>query len=151
MMTQPANKSYLLATMHGLLGVGAIVGGLMLTIDPSGGMLNMPVSLLENSPFANFFIPGMILLLVLGVFPVVIGMALLKRSHWSLAEKLNLYSERHWAWTFSLYTGNALLVWIFVQVYFIQCGTPVHLLYFAWGLGIQVVTLLPETQRRYTV
>lgn len=36
MMTQPANKSYLLATMHGLLGVGAIVGGLMLTIDPSG-------------------------------------------------------------------------------------------------------------------
>ncbi|MDT0124299.1 hypothetical protein Q9R46_16695 [Paenibacillus sp. RRE4] len=148
-MTKPANKSYLLATMHGLLGVGAIVGGLMLMIDPSGSLLNMPVSLLENSPFSHFFIPGMILLLVLGVVPIVVCIALLKRSHWSLAEKLNLYSDRHWAWTFSLYTGYALLVWIFAQVYFIQSVTPIHLFYFAWGLGIQIVTLLPETQRGY--
>lgn len=150
MMTERSDKSYLLAAMHGLLGLGAVVGGLLLMIDPSGRLLNMPVSLLEKSPFSHFFIPGMILLLVLGVLPIVICIALLGRVHWMLAEKLNLYPERYWAWTFSLYTGYALLIWIIVQVYVIQTVSFIHLLYFAWGLGIQIVTLLPDIQRKYT-
>ncbi|WP_440111549.1 hypothetical protein [Paenibacillus sp. QZ-Y1] len=150
MMTQRVERSVLLAVMNGMLGIGAILGGIMLIIDPSGNMLKMPDSLLEHSPFANFLIPGIILLLVLGVLPVLIGVALLRRWQCALTEKLNLYPDRYWAWTFSLYTGYALLIWIMVQVYWIQDVSIIHLLYFAWGMGIQVVTLLPEVQRRYT-
>lgn len=146
-----SDKSYLLAAMHGLLGLGAIVGGLMLIIDPSGKMLNMPVSLLERSRFSDFLIPGMILLVVLGVLPVIICITLLRRVHWTLVEKLNLYPKRYWAWTFSLYTSYALLIWIIVQVYIIQAVSLIHLFYFAWGLGIQMVTLLPDIQRRYSI
>lgn len=146
-----SNKSYFLAAMQGFLGLGAVVGGFMLIIDPSGKLLNMPVSLLESSPFSDFFIPGMILLLILGVLPIVICIALLRRIHWTLAEKFNLYSERYWAWTFSLYTGHVLLIWIIVQVYIIQTISLIHLFYFSWGLGIQMVTLLPDIQRRYTI
>nr|WP_154887774.1 hypothetical protein [Paenibacillus xylanexedens] len=146
-----SDKSYLLAAMHGLLGLGAVIGGFMLILDPSGKMLNMPVSLLERSPFSDFLIPGMILLLVLGLFPIIICMALLRRIHWTLVEKLNLYPKRYWAWTFSLYTSYALLIWIIVQLYIIQTVSLIHLFYFAWGLGIQMVTLLPDIQRRYSI
>lgn len=146
-----SDKSYLLAAMHGLLGLGAVIGGFMLILDPSGKLLNMPVSLLERSPFSDFLIPGMILLLVLGLFPIVICMALLRRIHWTLVEKLNLYPKLYWAWTFSLYTSYALLIWIIVQVYIIQTVSLIHLFYFAWGLGIQMVTLLPDIQRRYSI
>ncbi|WP_434749926.1 hypothetical protein [Paenibacillus amylolyticus] len=110
-----SDKSYLLAAMHGLLGIGAVAGGLLLMIDPSGRLLNMPVTLLEKSPFSDFFIPGMILFMVLGICPIVICIALVRRVHWTLAKKLNLYPERYWA------------------------------------LSIQMVTLLPDIQRRYTV
>ncbi|MBD8839168.1 hypothetical protein IFU39_15265 [Paenibacillus sp. CFBP 13594] len=149
MMKQRIGRSWLLILMHGMLGIGAIVGGVILIIDPSGSMVNLPASL-ENSPFASFLFPGIILLLVLGVMPTTIAISLIRYVHWGPAERLNLYPDRYWAWTFSLYSGFALIIWIMVQVYWIQDVSIIHLVYFAWGVGIQVVTLLPGLQRIYS-
>lgn len=38
----------ILILMHLLLGIGAVFGGLVLMIDPSGGIIKMPISLLDN-------------------------------------------------------------------------------------------------------
>ncbi|WP_426333186.1 hypothetical protein ACN9MH_21555 [Paenibacillus silvae] len=151
MTTHRSEKSYVLAIMHGLLGTGAVAGGLMLVIEPSGKWLNMPDSLLKNAPFTDFLIPGMILLLLLGVLPIYICISLLYRCKWELGEQLNLYPERYWAWSFSLYTGHVLLIWIVLQMFWLQNVSLIHLFYFAWGLGIQTVTLLPDIQRKYTM
>lgn len=142
-------RSWALIMMQGLLGIGAMVGGGALIIDPSGNLVHMPDSLFEHSPFDSFLIPGIILLLVLGVMPMIIAISLLRRTHWEIGEKLNLYSNQYWGWTFSLYTGFALIIWIMVQVYWIQHISVIHLVYFSWGVGIQIVTLLPDVQRRY--
>lgn len=142
--------SWVLIILHGFLGVGAIVGGGGLIIDPSGSLLQMPNSLLEHSPFGHFLIPGIVLLLVLGIMPIVIAISLRTQFQWGIGVKLNLYTDRYWAWTFSLYTGFALHIWIMVQVFWIQNVSVIHLIYFAWGVAIQVVTLLPEVQRRYS-
>ncbi|WP_413372883.1 hypothetical protein [Paenibacillus taichungensis] len=142
-------RSWALIIVQGLLAIGAIIGGGALIIDPSGNLVKMPDSLLEHSPFGSFLIPGIILLLVLGVMPMIIAISLIRRTHWEIGEKLNLYSNQYWGWTFSLYTGFALIIWIMVQVYWIQHVSVIHLVYFAWGVGIQIVTLLPGVQRRY--
>lgn len=142
--------SWVLIILHGFLGIGGIIGGGGLIIDPSGSLLQIPNSLLEHSPFRNFLIPGIILLLVLGLMPIVIAISLKTQCHWKIGWKLNLYPDRHGAWTFSLYTGFALLIWIMVQVFWIQHVSIIHLIYFAWGVAIQVVTLLPGVQRRYS-
>ncbi|MFC9709346.1 hypothetical protein ACFTRD_14465 [Paenibacillus sp. NPDC056933] len=142
-------RSWVLIIMQGLLGIGAIIGGGVLIIDPSGSLVGMPPSLLEHSPFGSFLIPGIILLLVLGVVPMIIAIALIRHAHWGIGEKLNLYPNQYWGWTFSLYTGFALIIWIMVQVYWLQHVSVIHLFYFAWGVGIQIVTLLPGIQRRY--
>ncbi|MGX1829075.1 hypothetical protein ACWIE6_12520 [Paenibacillus taichungensis] len=142
-------RSWALIMMQGFLAIGAIIGGGALIIDPSGDLVKMPDSLLEHSPFGSFLIPGIILLLVLGVMPMIIAISLLRRTHWEIGEKLNLYSNQYWGWTFSLYTGFALIIWIMIQVYWIQHVSVIHLVYFAWGVGIQIVTLLPDVQRRY--
>ncbi|QLG39064.1 hypothetical protein MKY42_24525 [Paenibacillus sp. FSL W7-1088] len=143
-------RSWVIIVMQGLLGIGAMVGGGALIIDPSGNLIQMPDSLLEHSPFGSFLIPGIILLLVLGVMPMIIAISLLRRIHWKIGEKLNLYPNQYWGWTFSLYTGFALIIWIMVQVYWIQHVSVIHLVYFSWGVGIQIVTLLPGVQRRYS-
>ncbi|WP_405153520.1 hypothetical protein [Paenibacillus sp. FSL K6-0108] len=142
-------RSWAIIIMQGLLSIGAIFGGGALIIDPSGNLVQMPKSLLEHSPFGSFLIPGIILLLVLGVMPAIIAISLFRRTHWEIGEKLNPYSNQYWGWTFSLYTGFALIIWIMAQVYWIQHVSVIHLVYFAWGVGIQIVTLMPDVQRRY--
>ncbi|WP_245237733.1 hypothetical protein, partial [Paenibacillus ihuae] len=93
----------LLYILQAFLGVGAIAGGVMLLIDPSGEMMGMPTSVLERSPFNNFIIPGMLLFLVFGVLPLVVLFALVKKPDWGWAAPLNPFRELHSAWTFSLY------------------------------------------------
>lgn len=144
-------KSWLLIILQIFLGMGAIVGGVGLTLDPQGGLLNMPLSMLQHSPFSNYLIPGIILLLVLGAGPITIASSLITRWNWRLGENLNLFKDRHWSWTFSLYTGFALIIWISAQVYFVQEVYAVHVIYMLLGLTIQIVTLLPGVQRIYAL
>ena len=48
------------------IGLGAVAGGLGLVLEPDGSNLGMPLSMLEHSPFSDFLIPGLVLLLVNG-------------------------------------------------------------------------------------
>ena len=45
----------------GFLSLGAIGGGGVLIISPTGVLIGMPISELKNSPFNSFLIPGIIL------------------------------------------------------------------------------------------
>jgi hypothetical protein len=49
------------------LGLSATFGGIVLVVNPTGGLLGMPISLLRFSPFDDFLIPGLILGIVFGI------------------------------------------------------------------------------------
>ena len=40
-----------------VLALGAIAGGLSLMMAPDGSILEMPISLLKDTPFVDFFYP----------------------------------------------------------------------------------------------
>jgi hypothetical protein len=141
----------LLICMHFLLGIGAFFGGLVLIIDPSGGVVNMPMDFLENSPFNNFLIPGIILFSILGIFPLVIAYALITKWHWKAANRLNIFFEMHWAWSYSLYIGFALIIWITVECFIMKQIAVIHVVYIFLGLVIQALTVLPSVQKYYRV
>ncbi|MHB1128306.1 MAG: hypothetical protein ACYC2T_15440 [Bacillota bacterium] len=140
-----------LIILHFLLGIGALFGGLVFVIDPSGELIKMPIALLENSPFNSFLLPGLILFSVLGVLPITISHALIKKWSWNLANRLNIFTDKHWVWAFSLYIGFALIIWITIEVFFIKEIAAVHLVYIFLGLLIQAVTLLPSVQKYYHI
>jgi hypothetical protein len=48
------------------VGAGAIYGGLLFVIYPDGSGLGMTTSFLENTPFDNYLIPGIVLLIFNG-------------------------------------------------------------------------------------
>ncbi len=77
------------------LSLGALFGGAVLVLDPSGGLLQIPVTILENSPFNNFLIPGLILFTILGVFPALISVSLLKQPQLTWVNVLNVYSDMY--------------------------------------------------------
>lgn len=141
--------SKLLILLHLLLGIGAVFGGMVLIIDPSGELIKMPITLLGNSPFNSFLIPGIILLVVLGVLPLIVSFALVTKRQLKIANRLNLFADMHWAWTYSIYISFALIIWITIETFFIQHVAIIHVVYIFLGLTIQAVTILPSVKKYY--
>ena len=139
----------ILVSLLTLLGSGAIFGGGALIISPSGKLFGMPLSLLGNSPFRDFSIPGVILFLVLGVAPLVNATALIKRPTYKFAEVFNCYPDMYWAWTCSLYIAFSLIIWIQVEMVFLQVVHWSHTLYMFLAIAIIFVALLPKVRSQF--
>ena len=136
----------LLFGLLGFLSIGAIYGGAALIIKPDGSFFEMPLDILKNSPFKNFLIPGIILLFTFGLIPVYIMYAIVKRPDNKFLEKLNLLYDYHFSWTFSVYIGFALIIWINVQTLFFNAVDIIHTVYSSLGILIICIALLPKTR-----
>jgi hypothetical protein len=139
----------ILLTLLAFLGVGAIFGGGVLVISPSGKLFGMPLSLLTNSPFPDFLIPGIILFTMLGIVPIGILIALIKKPSNKLAEFFNMYKDMHWAWSYCTYIAFALIIWIQLEMTFLRAVHWSHTLYMFLAIAILVVALLPRVRNLY--
>ena len=122
----------------------AIPSALTLIIDPSGGIIDLPLSHLEHSPFHDFLIPGLFLFIILGIVPAITAIGLIKPFRFKLFEFLNYYNDQHWSWTFSYYTGIVLIMWINIQLMMIREWDFLHLIYSVLGLTIIILVQLPS-------
>jgi hypothetical protein len=141
-------KSILIALL-GFLSLGACYGGIVLIISPDGSFFNMPPDLLSNSPFKTFFIPGIILLTTFGIFPIFVIYGLIKKPESLIFKKLNLLYDYHFAWTFAVYIGLGLIIWINVQTLIFNSVDIIHTIYSSLGILIICIALLPQTRRNY--
>ena len=117
-------------------GLGGLGGGLSLTVAPDGSILRMPTSLLEGSPFPDFLVPGLILLLVLGVLPLVAA--------------AGLWLRRRWAWYAAFVVGCGLMIWILVEITIIPYDV-LQPIFGGMGMAIFIVSLLRPVRRFYGV
>jgi hypothetical protein len=140
-------------TLIGLLsflGLGALGGGGALILSPSGKLIGgMPLAILHKTPFTDFFIPGAILFVVLGVAPLLLIIPLIKKNESALCEKVNFFSDMHWAWSFSIYIAFALIIWIQTEMLMISSVHWAHALYTGWAVLIIFVALLPQVRILY--
>ena len=111
--------------------------------------MGMPVSLLQHSPFTTFLIPGIILFLVLGVAPCLVAYALLKKPASPLAERLNLFGDMHWSWTFCLYCAFALILWLQIEMMFLQAVGWLHCFYMLLAVVLIGCALLPPVRHSF--
>jgi hypothetical protein len=81
--------------------IGATAGGIGLVQDPANN-IGMSLSLLEGSPFPDYLIPGLILLIVVGLFPILPLFGLLLR--------------KRWGWWLEVAAGCGLVIWIITEV-----------------------------------
>ena len=144
------NKSkYILLILLAALGSGAIFGGCVLIISPLGKLFKMPLSILENSPFSNFLIPGIILFTVLGLAPLGVMIALINKPAYKFAERLNFCKDMYWGWTYCIYIAFALIIWIQAEMSFLNSVHWSHSLYMFLGMAIIFVALLPQVRISY--
>ena len=91
-----------LAAVQLFIGIGGVYGGVSLVSDPSGGALGMPQALLVGSPFVDYLVPGVVLLLTNGVGTLS-------------GAGLALWGHR-WAAPVGVVLGSFLMLWIVAQV-----------------------------------
>jgi len=131
------------------LGLGAIFGGAVFMISPTGKLFGMPLSMLDNSPFTNFLIPGIILFIVLGLVPIGLILALVKKPEYRFAEFFNFYKDMYWGWTYVIYIAFALIIWIQIEMTVLRAVHWAHSLYMFLAIAILFVALLPKVRTLY--
>jgi hypothetical protein len=140
---------YILVLLVAFEAIGALYGGINLMNDPSGESIKLPIGLLDGTIFPNFMIPGIVLFLLLGFFPLFMVYPLLFKPRWRIINRLNIYPSYHWAWTYTLYTAIMLMIWINLQVMMIGSGSLLQGSFGMLGIIILILTLLPSVKRQY--
>ena len=92
--------------------LGAIYGGSSMVMHPDGSGLNMPLNVLQYSPFNDFYIPGLILLAINGFFGLYVVAVL-----WDGQKTAPLWVQ---------FQGVFLLLWILIQVVLIRQFNVFH-------------------------
>lgn len=139
----------ILISLLAFLSLGAIGGGAILIISPSGKLIGMPLSMLNLSPFRSFLIPGIILFFVLGIIPMFLIMALTKKPISKLAERFNFFYDMHWTWTYTIYMAFVLIFWIQIEMILLSAVSWLHTFYMLLAVVIIFVALLPQVRKLY--
>lgn len=87
--------------------------------------------------------------MVLGVIPVLLIIALKKRSISKLAEQFNFFSGIHWAWTYTIYIAFVLIFWIQIEMVLLNAINWLHTFYMLLAVAIIFVALLPQIRNKY--
>jgi hypothetical protein len=147
---KPITAKKLLIFLLLFLGVGALGGGALLIILPTGKLLGgLPLSILDHSPFNDFLIPGIILFLVLGLFPCLLAVALLKKPANKFAEFFNFFKDMYWGWSYSIYVAFALIIWIQVETIYVRGTSWLQTFYMLYAIPLIFVALMPQIRTLY--
>ena len=134
----------LLAFCLGFLSISALFGGFVFVSDPTGGILGMPVSVLEFSPFQDFLIPGLILGIVFGLGSLLTLWGLWSRPTSRIA--MTRFTGEHWSWSAALAIGFGQIIWIVTEVLMIRGVNVLHFIFGGLGVAIVLLTLEPHVR-----
>jgi hypothetical protein len=137
-MNEKGNKGRWLAFGLGglqvLIGLCGVAGGFGLVTEPSGANLGFDVDLLSISPFSDYLIPGLILLVVIGLGSLAGGV-------------LSILRYRY-AGEIAAVSGSFLVIWITAQVWWIGYTIWLQPLFFGLGVVELVLGLLLRKRGR---
>ena len=101
------------------VGITAMLGGFGLVSDTSGTNMEVPLTLLKNSPFTNYLIPGLVLLIGIGIGHVSAG--------------ITAFLRHRYCGKFAVFFGGFLALFMVIEVGFIGLHNFSQPLYFLLG------------------
>jgi hypothetical protein len=145
---RPPFYAWILWILVFMLSLGALISGPMLFLAPDGRLMQWTVAQLQGTPFPDYLLPGVILFIFIGLFPLFTGIALIKRKNRAL-DKLNPFKQFYWAWSASIAVGIILEIWIITETALLGYISFLQPLMGVWGILILLFTLLPGTRAFY--
>lgn len=125
----------MLRVLIGFQGLSGLLGGFGLIANPTGESMGIPIKWLDGTTFNSYMVPGVILVIVLGIMPLVVY--------------VGLWKEKSWAIVGSLITGFALMIWIAVEIYMIGyiSNPPLQMIYGIIGVLITILSLIEAVHK----
>ena len=102
------------------VAIGALPVGYIMLSKPDGSGVGMTVDILSGSPFRDFFIPGLFLFTVNGLF--------------NLVSSVLAFCKFRFTYLLGFGLGFALIIWICVQVYSVGLTHFLQPAYFIIGI-----------------
>lgn len=117
----------ILCVLQMFVGITATLTGIGLVSDPSGAKMEAPLTLLENFLFADYLIPGLVLLIVIGVGNALGGI-------------VAFFRQERFGST-AVFLGSFLVLYILIEIGIIGLVNFSQHLYFILGVAEVVLGL----------
>jgi hypothetical protein len=141
--------AWLLIILLILIGIGAVISGALLFLAPDGRLLQLPLKYLDGSPFSDFLIPGIVLFVFVGIYPLMVGYSLVRKPSWRWPDVLNPSKTMHWSWAAAWAAGAVMLGWIAVETLLLGYISFLQPVILGYGLLVIILTLLPAVRGYY--
>ena len=131
-----------------LLSLGGFSGAIPMLADPANGGYLEFGEMLPLLPVDNLILPGMFLLVVMGLLPLLLAYGLVARPSWEWIDQFFRWSKHYWAWTGTLILVVIIAVWLVYEGWLVG-WFPIT--YITAGLGalILLFALLPSVRKFY--
>ena len=130
------------------LALGGFSGGIPMLADPTNGGYLQFGDLLPLLPVSNLILPGLFLLVVMGLFPILLAYALIARPTWRWLDRLFQWSKHHWAWTGCLFLVGIIAIWLAYEGWLVGWWPITYATAIMGGL-ILLIVLLPSMRKFY--
>lgn len=125
----------LLFILISFIALTATLSGLFMISNPEGGIMNLQLELLKNSPFKNFLMPGILL-------TVIVGGTNLLAVYYNIQRHPGRYN---WA----MAGGLMISGWIIIQMILINAVSWLHFIYL--GTGLLIVLIAYQLKGKWVV
>lgn len=116
------------------VGIGGLIGGVPLVLDPSGRSMGLDLQVLAESPFSTYLVPGLVVLIINGLVPCVLGIVAM-RQHRRSGE-------------IGIAFGVWLVGYMIMQVWWIGLIAGIQYLFFIIGFIVLILgAIIRKTNR----
>ena len=117
------------------IAITATLSGLLMITKPDGSILNLPINLLEPTPFRNYLVPGILLTAFVGFVNLIAVFFNLQRHP----------NRFNWA----MAGGLMISVWILVQFFLLRAAHWLHFIYL--GIGLLIILIAYQLKGKWAV
>ncbi len=126
---------------------GGLYGGITMLIDPTGQLLGV-ADALPLLPVSNFILPGIFLIVVMGLLPLALTYGLIARPNWPWVDSFFKWSNYVWPWTATIVLVAILYTWLAIEGFYMGVF-PITYITAVLGLLILLFALLPSVRKFY--
>lgn len=142
--------TYVLVGLLVLQGLSGLGGGLAMLAAPDGSVIGIDTAWLEEVPIIDdWLIPGLFLSGVLGVGPLLVAWAILRRPRLAWATRIEAATGRHVSWSASVAIGVTLLLFLLYEAQILNSeeARMLQWIFGSVGLAIAVLPFTPPIRR----